>query len=187
MRREAKVETGRHRPRGFTLIELSIVLALSAILARALAPIFLDFARSAMGRSVVSQVTRIQEAASWYYIESGRAEDARWPGQLSTNCTGTTSLDVLHTTGYLLRPGLNSWGRPYLTEIRDVPNAGCAFEVATVIPAGLVTSFAQTAPSVTCDAPSAGYVLCRSRILRPRPATSDRNGFGVLIQPGVTP
>ena len=87
-----KHKTGQ---RGFTLVELLLVLVILALIAGLVLPGIIGKAESAKAKAAASQVTRLSMAVESYYLETGRTPD---------------SLDDL-----VNEPGdANGWNGPYI-------------------------------------------------------------------------
>ncbi len=165
----------RPRPaRGFTLIELGAVLAVTAILAAAIVPDFIEASRNRMAQKAASDVAVIHDAARWFYAQSYGADTedlrGRWPGQTTAgSCTnGTTpnfGLIEMRSLHYLPKLPANPWGLTYEARVVNNPqNAagvpatinggqrwGCSFEVATDLPEEITTAFIAFLPLGRCN------------------------------------
>lgn len=85
----------RGRPKGFTLIELIVVIALVAVLAAIVAPNLLGKASEANRKSALVQLEKLSNAVELYRLETGR-----YPEELN---------DLVD------RPqGLERWNGPYV-------------------------------------------------------------------------
>lgn len=83
------------RPRGFTLIELIVVIALIAVLAAVVAPNLLGKASQAKRKAATVQTEKIGNAVELYRLENGR-----YPEKLED---------------LIARPdGVDSWNGPYV-------------------------------------------------------------------------
>ena len=91
------------RKRGFTLIELSFVVVLSAILAGALIPNFVRSLHIEASRKTALEMSQIAEAGRMYYIRENR-----WP----------RDLQELKTAGFLDSEweGKNPFGNSYMLQ-----------------------------------------------------------------------
>jgi general secretion pathway protein G len=164
------------RPRGFTLLELGIVLGVAAILAAAVAPDFIESMRNKMAEKAAADVALVHDAARWFYLESGRATGTyRWPGENGFNeCTnnyqpGKARFDLL-INGYLAGGGpadplnappnflRNPWGQGYdMVLIQPPPTVmqvGCLFGIATNLPEAVSDGFIAFLPQAACNTPA---------------------------------
>lgn len=164
------------RPCGFTLLELGIVLGVSAILAAAIAPDFIESMRNKMAEKAAADVALVHDAARWFYLESGRsAGDYRWPGENGINeCTTNFQPDKarfdLLINGYLAGGGpadplntppsfmRNPWGQGYDMVLAQPPpvgtmQLGCLFGIATNMPEAVADGFIAFLPQAACNTP----------------------------------
>src|SRR5437016_1077283 len=74
---------GQAKNRGFTLLELGIVLGVSAILAAAIVPDLIETMRNKMGERAAADVAIIHDAARLFYIQNQNISALRWPGENS--------------------------------------------------------------------------------------------------------
>ncbi len=90
--------------KGFTLLELAIVLAATALVAGAVAPSFVNMAYIDAARRSALEVAQIQEASRAYYVKN-----KTWP----------VDMMALKAEGFLDSSweARNSFGKPYLLEI----------------------------------------------------------------------
>lgn len=177
--------------RGFSLIELAIVLAVLAILATALTPSVVESMRSRMAEKAAADVSALQDAAKWYFVESApaeRPEESRWPGQVNSfgsnsyaECrTGTSSTQtprIQLTNGGYTNPRAfsNPWGSEY--ELTLSGNPGCSLIISTNLPAEVAGAFQSFLPAAACETgpgnptcpgePPPGGARCCSRIPKP--------------------
>jgi len=120
-----------NRKAGFTLIELAIVLAVSAILASAVVPFYIKQAQIRAGEKTALEVAVIQEAARAYYIDNDS-----WP----------TDINTLKSGGYLNNTWVtnNPWNNSYL-----ISSTPLTFTVSTDVPAEWASLVARDLPSTT--------------------------------------
>jgi prepilin-type N-terminal cleavage/methylation domain-containing protein len=181
------------RARGFTLIELAVVLAIISILLSVAVPDFIESARNRMAERTARDITLIQDAAKWYFVEVAPAESpgqAHWPGEdnhSSTVCApevpapGTSArspMRVLLEAGYLRNPEgdlatplRNPWGADYVISLDAQPAASpatCNLRVETSgIPNSLRGILEALLPQPRCEDETADTVRCSSVIPRP--------------------
>jgi prepilin-type N-terminal cleavage/methylation domain-containing protein len=190
------LRTEKHR-RGFTLIELAIVLGVMIILAAAVAPELIARSRYEMAENVREDLSRLLMVSQQYYSNSVRFSASgpvdprlgRWPGQKSVpdilNCTmsGNPAVDVRVFVGsdyegdgpMPARFVRSPWAREY--EMRTVPSAvpagdglpHCHMEVAIDVPADVARYVRDMIPGGACSWPPAadGFVSCRARASKP--------------------
>lgn len=180
---QCKCSPVSRRARGFTLVELAIVLAVMAILTAAISPALIESARTRMAERAADDASRIHDASKWFFVESapaGSPAQARWPGE-TTPQTCTTqpgspdSQTELVSAGYLTSSALtNPWGNPY--EVRLVAGASpgrCALRVSTVLPSAVTGAFTALLPAGECGASCGGapvpggFSRCCTRIPKP--------------------
>ncbi len=152
--------------KGFTLVELAIVLAIVAILSTVVVPDFIEVARNDLAQQAAREMTLILDTSKWYYANSGtwqgsdfRPDDMRWPGDYTGNDSENGSnaaencligagpgsilgISLRCDVGYLPRSALqNPWGGQYEINL-GLANGG--INVATNVPesvAGVIRSF----------------------------------------------
>lgn len=182
--------------RGFTLIEMAVVVAIVAVLAAAFIPDLVEAARTRMAEKAAEDVGRIQSAAQWYFAESvnlGSPDEGRWPGEgtspLSASNGNRTCVargapqspqDQLVADGYLqLSAFTNPWNTPYfvrLTPGAAVPTEVCGLSVSTALPTVIANSFRSFLPQAPACVPNndcvtagmaPGTSCCTSTIPKP--------------------
>lgn len=156
--------------RGFTLIEMAVVVAIVAILAAAFIPDLIEAARTRMAEKAAEDVGKIQSAAQWYFAESvnlGAPDEGRWPGEGTSPLSAVngnrtcvaraapdSAQDQLIADGYLQPAAFaNPWNTPYfvrLTPGAAVPTEVCAFSVSTALPTVIANSFRSFLPQAAC-------------------------------------
>ncbi len=88
------------KTRGFSLIELAVVLTVMAILSTAAVPGMIAAARGKYGERLVADISNLQEAAEAYYHQNGD----QWPALSEGECSMNPSLNavnVLKNEGFL--------------------------------------------------------------------------------------
>lgn len=175
-------------PRGFTLVELGVVLAVSALLAATLLPDLVEGARVRAAERAALDISYIHDAARWYYSQTtsyttgatGLIPDS-WPGQSSSgSCAlpvGADPFPLLIQNGFLALRQSNPWGLPYeaLTVNPDSSDQQhCLFQVNTEVPIEAAQTLASLLPQGRCRSslgcpPSTipGFVRCCSSVTRP--------------------
>lgn len=182
--------------RGFTLLELGIVIGVAAILAAAIVPDIIETMRNRMAEKAAGDVALVHDAARLFYVQN-TANPNRWPGEnaagfCSTNYSrGKFLLDMLNG-GYLtsgagptnpLGAGSpdflrNPWGQGYEVSVyapTAVANPACLFGVSTSVPLSVSEAFISYLPQASCGAgcpPAAaalpaGFVRCCSFVPKP--------------------
>jgi prepilin-type N-terminal cleavage/methylation domain-containing protein len=144
--------TRRPPARGFTLMELGVVIAITAILSAAFLPDFLEAARTRMTERAVEDVALIHDAASWYYVNQ---LNPSWPAQAGASCSAAADpLQTLFAGGYYGRNNpANPWARPYVAALELMPGTvdGCLFKLSTLIPDQLTGYFSGRVKQGGCD------------------------------------
>jgi len=172
-------------PRGFTLVELGVVLAVAALLAATLLPDLVEGARVRAAERAALDVSYIHDAARWYYSQTtaytsgatGLIPDT-WPGQSSSGTCllppGADPFPLLVQNGFLAYRQQNPWGLPYEAVTVDIPGGGCMFQVNTEVPVEAGGTLESLLPQGRCRnspgcSPSTipGYVRCCSSVTRP--------------------
>lgn len=138
--------------RGFSLLEMTIVLIIMTILASAAIPVFTRSFLDKAGEKVSLDISAIEEAARAYFIANGT-----WPASINTLQTGN-----FLPSGWA---AVNPFGNPYVVSIN-----GAVFSVSTQVING-----SQIA--ITNRLPVSSYVgnVVSSSIPPPGAST---NGFG---------
>lgn len=114
----------RRHPRGFTLIELIVVIALIAVLAAVVAPNLLGKAGEAKRKSARVQVDKISTAVELYRLETGR-----YPETLSDLVKKPEGMDQWNGPYVRKRSQLvDPWGNPLTIE---VPGKGGPFDIVS--------------------------------------------------------
>jgi prepilin-type N-terminal cleavage/methylation domain-containing protein len=160
---------------GFTLLELGVVLAVSAILAAALVPDFIEASRTRMAERVGQHVLGLHQAARAYFVRTSSMVGVppnTWPGQnssgsgLPTNlacrlgnnaATGQVNdaIDLLVKQGLLPSRPVHPFDREYSVSLRPaaLTGTGCMLQVTTDVPTELVAGFKNTVPQSGCNEP----------------------------------
>ena len=152
--------------RGFTLLELGVVLGVSAILAAALVPDIVEASRTKMAERAAEQAESIRDAARGYFVQSagsvgGSIPPNTWPGQRSSLlCTlnpGTDPISLLVGKGLLAGRPDHPWSgeaRTYSISLRSPPlnsGTGCMLQITTDIPVALAEGFVNALPQAGCN------------------------------------
>jgi len=117
--------------KGFTLLELAVVLAALALVSTAAIPFFIRRAEITAANRTAKEISTIQEASKWYYVNN-----KAWPA----------SVETLKTAGFL-NPSwtsINPWGNSYATS-----DTGTSFTVTTFVPAGVEGILARALPGAS--------------------------------------
>lgn len=119
--------------KGFSLIELGIVLFIIAILGTSFIPIVINQVQIKAGEKTALEMSIIEEASRSYYVNNGS-----WPGDVI----------VLQTGGYLNSSWVinNPWGNPY--QITSIP---LSLTVSTQVPVKWARLIASSLPSTTIN------------------------------------
>jgi prepilin-type N-terminal cleavage/methylation domain-containing protein len=113
------------RRRGFTLIELAIVMAVLAALTAAVAPVAIRQVEIRYAQRCGREMAAIQDAAKWYYVDT-----RSWPPDLAT----------LRAQGYLHSAWgeATPWGTPY--QLASTPTT---LSVSATVPEGVAGVVSQ--------------------------------------------
>lgn len=147
--------------RGFTLLELGVVIGIITVLSAAVLPSVLEAARTRMASRAAEEVQLIQEAARWYYLNPAAFKDPTWPGQLAGTCTQTKDpLQELIDSGAVARSApdpanpaaaatlRNPWNQPYLTRLATSMAGGtadgCMLQVSNWVQTNVAPAFADS-------------------------------------------
>ncbi|HEY3451477.1 MAG TPA: prepilin-type N-terminal cleavage/methylation domain-containing protein [Myxococcales bacterium] len=171
--------------RGFTLIELGVVLAVTAILAAAILPDFIESARSRMAEKAAQDVAVIHDAARWFFIQTANVGGGvsggkfRWPGEHNAGACDNDSTPVnagmaqMQQMGFVTTNPMNPWGQDYDVEVKTPPgmgplstgmSPGCSFSVTTNVPDEVRDAFTSFLPFARCN----DSTWCKA----PRPGSS---------------
>lgn len=88
--------------RGFTLVEILIVVVILGILAAAVVPQFVGATEEAQRTGTLDQLTKIRRAVDVYFVRHGNV----WP---AIGQGGPTDWDALTNLRYLPEPPVNNW------------------------------------------------------------------------------
>ncbi len=162
------------RSRGFTLLELGIVIGVAAILAAAIVPDVIETMRNRMAEKAAADVAVIHDAARLYYVQNTTCPGC-WPGeqtagQCLNNFNEGNAIFQLLNGGYLTGGGgpatpllvssnfrQNPWGQAYnftvYAPVTVVANPACLFGVATDVPQVISDAFISFLPQAACNLP----------------------------------
>jgi type IV pilus assembly protein PilE len=181
-------------PRGFTLVELGVALAVAAILAAVVLPDLVEASRDEQAERTALDISYLHDAARWYRSQTNGITDSSlgigadtWPGQSSGGATGCSPIDSstafqnLKANGFLVEgQPVNPWGKDYTArELNHVgtagnPSMGCMFMVSTEVPTPVADKLRGMLPQAICNDPvcgppalTAGYSRCCSGAVRP--------------------
>lgn len=175
--------------RGFTLVELAIVLAVISVVAAYVTPDFIELAKTKLADRAAEDMMEIQDAARWFYHDSPGPgmdpQNMRWPGETGPNTCATagSTPQAELTVGRYLEPTqlINPWGKPYQTSLWTPTPArpqNCRFQIVTEVPAALAPILMTRVPLCVCEraagqpdacpgTPAAGEDLCCTRLVKP--------------------
>jgi len=159
--------------RGFTLLELGIVLAVSAILAAVVMPDFIESQRNKMAERAGDDVAGLFDAARWYWLDRAFGQVGVWPGQQSAiNCVEyydqprakrdlfnngyvATNPDDPNATGFA-----NAWFEKYgFDTFQATPNAPCMLRLSTNVPEVIAKAYIAFLPQARCQSDPGGRGL----------------------------
>lgn len=115
--------------KGFSLIEICIVMAILAVLAGSITPIFIKRVQIKAGEKTALEISTIQQAALAYYIANNA-----WP----------PDIQALQSSGYLNPSWVanNPWQNPY-----NVSSTQNSFTVSTTVPGEWTNLVARDLPT----------------------------------------
>lgn len=96
------------RQRGFTLVELLLVLVILALIAGLVLPGIIGKAESAKAKAASSQISRISMSVESFYLDTGRTPTTL--DELVNEPSGVTGWNGPYIKNSLLK---DPWGRPY--------------------------------------------------------------------------
>ncbi len=161
--------------KGFTLLELTVVLAVSTILVGAAMPTVAKRVQTAYAQKTAQEVGIIQDASKNYYIDN-----KAWPASVS----------VLRTANYLSSTwsGNNPWGNAYTVSQGPTPQT---FKVSTTIPSeltgvatALLPSSSAVGGTVTSEIPVPGEEPSLESLVH---RYSDDEGLRIMTKRLITP
>jgi type II secretory pathway pseudopilin PulG len=151
----------RPSSRGFTLLELGLVVGIITVLSAALLPSLLEAARGRMAARAGEEVKLLLEAGRWFYLNPPNlSSPMRWPGQVAGSCVQNQEpLQELINTGAVPRSApdpanpaaaptvRNPWNHPYVTSLTLPPNGGlvegCVLRVSTWVAVNVAPAFKE--------------------------------------------
>ena len=98
----------RNGQRGFTLVELLLVLVILALIAGLVLPGIIGKAESAKAKAASSQISRISMSVESYYLDTGNVPSSL--DELVNEPPGVTGWNGPYIKNSLLK---DPWGRPY--------------------------------------------------------------------------
>jgi len=101
-------KTGKARGRGFTLVELLLVLVILALIAGLVLPGIIGKAESAKIKAASSQISRIEMSVESFYLDTGSAPSSL--EDLVTEPSGVTGWNGPYIKNTLLK---DPWGEAY--------------------------------------------------------------------------
>ncbi len=161
------------RAAGFTLLQMTLVLAALAAIVAAFTPSFIELRKNALAERTVRDIQTIFDAARWYYVSSKADPLERfWPGRLPpTNAPPCApdpaatagTLELLLAQGHLSRMPQDPWGGGY-----SVSFDGCLFQVSTApgsVPAEVSAVLESSLPTTDCSGGPSN--VCQARVPLP--------------------
>lgn len=127
------------RRRGFTLVELLVVIVVLAVLAAIVLPKFMDSSKRSKESALRSDLKLLRNAIGLFYTDTGA-----YPKQLSDLAATSAPAKGLDSSGNEVTINAADWHGPYLQEVPNDPVSGTAFTYSTTPPhVGKVTSSAS--------------------------------------------
>lgn len=147
----ARSQVGRGSPRGgFSLLEISAVLAMIAIVTASVLPLVLGRAQQEAAHAAARDMAAILDAAKNFYA-SRPVNDLRWP----------SGLDELRASGFI--PQSFSAVTPFNTPYAAAPDSsGSFFTVRAEFPGTLAAGIARQLPLSTTTTAAAGEIVAGS-------------------------
>ncbi|MGB9620488.1 MAG: prepilin-type N-terminal cleavage/methylation domain-containing protein [Armatimonadota bacterium] len=131
------VERARRR-RGFTLVELLVVIVVLAVLAAIVLPKFMNSSRRGKESALRSDLKLLRNAVSLFQADTGA-----YPKTLADLAATSAPAKGLDSSGNEVNITATDWHGPYLQEVPNDPVSGSAFNYGTTAPdVGKVTSSA---------------------------------------------
>ncbi|MDH7601011.1 MAG: type II secretion system protein GspG [Armatimonadota bacterium] len=128
----------RVRRRGFTLVELLVVIVVLAVLAAIVLPKFMDSSKRSKESALRSDLKLLRNAIGLFYTDTGA-----YPKTLSDLAATSAPAKGLDSSGNEVSINAADWHGPYLQEVPNDPISGSAFNYSTTAPnVGKVTSSA---------------------------------------------
>lgn len=154
--------------RGFTLIELTVVLAVMAVLMATMAPDFIQTTRIRLGKEMAQDITHIQDAASWFFLTNPLGYPApAWPGSPGACAADNATVRAALFGSQIITAAqfTNPWQTGYTVRVL-MSGGNCVFRVGTSIPSSLTPYFVTNMPNSRCNATTPN-AWCVSEIPRP--------------------
>ncbi len=166
----------KHPTRGFTIIELAVVLGVMSIIAAAVLPDFIESMRNQLAYRMVKDIELLAEAARWAYVEStnpNTPDQAHWPGYDKDCAYQGDPIDAMVAAGYLAKRPQDPWGGNYSVTV----TGECLLRIWTAAgsPPASVMGIIQTGLSqVSCNenvttGPSPYNTVGRCMVSFPKP------------------
>ena len=131
------VERARRR-RGFTLVELLVVIVVLAVLAAIVLPKFMDSSKRSKESALKSDLKLLRNAVGLFQTDTGA-----YPKTLADLAATAAPAAGLDSAGADATITASEWHGPYLQEVPPDPVSGAAFTYGTTSPnVGKVTSSA---------------------------------------------
>ncbi|MHB8872380.1 MAG: prepilin-type N-terminal cleavage/methylation domain-containing protein [Myxococcaceae bacterium] len=163
----------RRGNRGFTLLELGIVIGVAAILAAAIVPDVIETMRNKMAEKAAADVAIIHDTARLYFLQytpttgPGPGGPGRWPGENAVGQCNVPAFQPGSAKNQLAAGGYikaidewpkNPWGNPYTMAVyapNTLPLVGappaCLFGVVTDLPHAVSEAFISFLPQAACN------------------------------------
>jgi len=104
--------SGKRAQRGFTLVELLLVLVILALIAGLVLPGIIGKAESAKAKAASSQISRIEMSVETFYLDTGNTPSSL--DDLVNEPPGVSGWNGPYIKNSLLK---DPWGRPYMYKV----------------------------------------------------------------------
>ncbi len=123
------MEKIRRDRRGFTLVELLVVIVVLAVLAAIVLPKFMDSSKRSKESALKSDLKLLRNAISLFQADTGY-----YPAQLSDLAATSAPAKGLDSAGAQQDITASDWHGPYIEAVPTYPFAGGAWSYSTASP-----------------------------------------------------
>lgn len=128
----------RRSRKGFTLVELLVVVVVLAVLGAIVVPKFIGAGKSSKESALKSDLQILRNAIQAFYSDTGY-----YPAALNDLAANTAPTNGLDSTGASKSILAIDWKGPYVLSIPNDPVSSSAFTYSTTAPVGRVNSSAS--------------------------------------------